>query len=192
MTMSPQMNYDILFDSPTTSSSDIETIPQKDNSLQLSISLAIEQLLSENRKQKYYASKIREQSKMIFSSNSIPKISILEYLNRIVNYTKIEDSTLITAIIYLDLVGQNEIYLTDYNIHTLLLICILIAIKMNEDSIYTNDYYAQVAGISLKKLNKIEHEFLNMNKFKLFVDKDLFDKYQHYLSNFYLNTKMYG
>ena len=192
MTMSPQMNYDILFDSPTTSSSDIETIPQKDNSLQLSISLAIEQLLSENRKQKYYASKIREQSKMIFSSNSIPKISILEYLNRIVNYTKIEDSTLITAIIYLDLVGQNEIYLTDYNIHTLLLICILIAIKMNEDSIYSNDYYAQVAGISLKKLNKIEHEFLNMNKFKLFVDKDLFDKYQQYLSNFYLNTKMYG
>ena len=192
MTMSPQMNYDILFDSPTTSSSDIETIPQKDNSLQLLISLAIEQLLSENRKQKYYASKIREQSKMIFSSNSIPKISILEYLNRIVNYTKIEDSTLITAIIYLDLVGQNEIYLTDYNIHTLLLICILIAIKMNEDSIYTNDYYAQVAGISLKKLNKIEHEFLNMNKFKLFVDKDLFDKYQQYLSNFYLNTKMYG
>ena len=192
MTMSPQMNYDILFDSPTTSSSDIETIPQKDNSLQLSISLAIEQLLSENRKQKYYASKIREQSKMIFSSNSIPKISILEYLNRIVNYTKIEDSTLITAIIYLDLVGQNEIYLTDYNIHTLLLICILIAIKMNEDSIYTNDYYAQVAGISLKKLNKIEHEFLNMNKFKLFFDKDLFDKYQQYLSNFYLNTKMYG
>lgn len=192
MTMSPEMNYDLLFDSPTTSSSDIETIPQKDNSLQLSISLAIEQLLSENRKQKFYTSKIREQSKMIFSSNSIPKISILEYLNRIVNYTKIENSTLITAIIYLDLVGQNEIYLTDYNIHTLLLICILIAIKMNEDSIYTNDYYAQVAGISLKKLNKIEHEFLNMNKFKLFVDKDLFDKYQQYLSNFYLNTKIYG
>ena len=192
MTMSPEMNYDLLFDSPTTSSSDIETIPQKDNSLQLSISLAIEQLLSENRKQKFYTSKIREQSKMIFSSNSIPKISILEYLNRIVNYTKIENSTLITAIIYLDLVGQNEIYLTDYNIHILLLICILIAIKMNEDSIYTNDYYAQVAGISLKKLNKIEHEFLNMNKFKLFVDKDLFDKYQQYLSNFYLNTKIYG
>ena len=60
---------------------------------------------------------------------------------------------------------------------------------MNEDSIYTNNYYAQVAGISLKKLNKIEHEFLNMNKFKLFVDKNLFNKYQQYLSNFYLNTK---
>ena len=192
MTMSPQMNYDILFDSPTTSSSDIETIPQKKNTLQLSISVATEQLPPENRKKKYYASIIKKKKKMIFSSNSIPKISILEYLNRIVNYTKIEDSTLITAIIYLDLVGQNEIYLTDYNIHTLLLICILIAIKMNEDSIYTNDYYAQVAGISLKKLNKIEHEFLNMNKFKLFVDKDLFDKYQQYLSNFYLNTKIYG
>ena len=193
MTMSPEIHYDVFFETSTAaSSSDLELIPQKDNSLQLSISLAIEQLLSENRKQKYYTSKIREQSKMIFSSSTIPKISILEYLNRIVNYTKIEDSTLITSIIYLDSVTQNGIYLTDYNIHTLLLICILIAIKMNEDDIYTNDYYAEVAGISLKKLNKIEHEFLNMNKFKLFVDKDLFDKYQQYLSNFYLNTKMYG
>ena len=191
--MSPEMHYDVFFETSTAaSSSDLELIPQKDNSLQLSISLAIEQLLSENRKQKYYTSKIREQSKMIFSSSTIPKISILEYLNRIVNYTKIEDSTLITSIIYLDSVTQNGIYLTDYNIHTLLLICILIAIKMNEDDIYTNDYYAEVAGISLKKLNKIEHEFLNMNKFKLFVDKDIFEQYQRYLSNFYLNTKMYG
>ena len=193
MTMSPEIHYDVFFETSTAaSSSDLELIPQKDNSLQLSISLAIEQLLSENRKQKYYTSKIREQSKMIFSSSTIPKISILEYLNRIVNYTKIEDSTLITSIIYLDSVTQNGIYLTDYNIHTLLLICILIAIKMNEDEIYTNDYYAEVAGISLKKLNKIEHEFLNMNKFKLFVDKDIFEQYQRYLSNFYLNTKIYG
>ena len=193
MTMSPEIHYDVFFETSTAaSSSDLELIPQKDNSLQLSISLAIEQLLSENRKQKYYTSKIREQSKMIFSSSIIPKISILEYLNRIVNYTKIEDSTLITSIIYLDSVTQNGIYLTDYNIHTLLLICILIAIKMNEDDIYTNDYYAEVAGISLKKLNKIEHEFLNMNKFKLFVDKDIFEQYQRYLSNFYLNTKIYG
>lgn len=191
--MSPEMHYDVFFETSTAaSSSDLELIPQKDNSLQLSISLAIEQLLSENRKQKYYTSKIREQSKMIFSSSNIPKISILEYLNRIVNYTKIEDSTLITSIIYLDSVTQNGIYLTDYNIHTLLLICILIAIKMNEDDIYTNEYYAEVAGISLKKLNKIEHEFLNMNKFKLFVDKDIFEQYQQYLSNFYLNTKIYG
>ena len=193
MTMSPEIHYDVFFETSTAaSSSDLELIPQKDNSLQLSISLAIEQLLSENRKQKYYTSKIREQSKMIFSSSNIPKISILEYLNRIVNYTKIEDSTLITSIIYLDSVTQNGIYLTDYNIHTLLLICILIAIKMNEDDIYTNDYYAEVAGISLKKLNKLEHEFLNMNKFKLFVDKDIFEQYQRYLSNFYLNTKIYG
>ena len=193
MTMSPEIHYDVFFETSTAaSSSDLELIPQKDNSLQLSISLAIEQLLSENRKQKYYTSKIREQSKMIFSSSTIPKISILEYLNRIVNYTKIEDSTLITSIIYLDSVTQNGIYLTDYNIHTLLLICILIAIKMNEDDIYTNDYYAEVAVISLKKLNKLEHEFLNMNKFKLFVDKDIFEQYQQYLSNFYLNTKIYG
>ena len=54
MTMSPEIHYDVFFETSTAaSSSDLELIPQKDNSLQLSISLAIEQLLSENRKQKY-------------------------------------------------------------------------------------------------------------------------------------------
>ena len=173
-------------ESSTSSSSDIEQI-QKDNSLQLSISLVIKQLLNENKKQKNYKSKVREQSKMIFSSSSIPKISILEYLNRIAKYTKIEDSTLILSIIYLDSIAQN-IYITEYNIHTILLISIIIAIKMNEDLIFTNDYYAKVAGIPLKKLNKLEHEFLNMNKFTLYVDKGLFDKYEKTIKNFFTDN----
>ena len=175
-------------ESSTSSSSDIEQI-QKDNSLQLSISLVIKQLLNENKKQKNYKSKVREQSKMIFSSSSIPKISILEYLNRIAKYTKIENSTLILSIIYLDSIAQN-IYITEYNIHTILLISIIIAIKMNEDLIFTNDYYAKVAGIPLKKLNKLEHEFLYMYKFTLYVDKGLFEKYEKTLSSFYLNSNL--
>ena len=75
MTMSPEMNYDLLFDSPTTSSSDIETIPQKDNSLQLSISLAIEQLLSENRKQKFYTSVKNDLQFQLNSKNFYFRIS---------------------------------------------------------------------------------------------------------------------
>ena len=187
---SEDIHFDLHCESPTSTSSDIEQI-QKDNSLQLSISLVIQQLLNENKKQRNYRSKVREQSKMIFSSSSIPKISILEYLNRIVKYTKIEDSTLILSIIYLDSIAQNSVYLTEYNIHTILLISIIIAIKMNEDLIFTNDYYAKVAGISLKKFNKLEHEFLNMNKFTLYVDKALYEKYEQHLSSFYLNSKLY-
>ena len=61
---------------------------------------------------------------------------------------------------------------------------------MNEDLIFTNDYYAKVAGIPLKKLNKLEHEFLNMNKFTLYVDKGLFEKYEKTLSSFYLNSNL--
>lgn len=191
--MSNELDFDYLEEDDSTSASyDQEIMPQQNTTLQLSISLAIEQLLKENRKQKHYLTQVKEQSNMIFSSSTIPKISLLEYLNRIVKYTKVEDSTLILSIIYLDKIGQNNLYLTDYNIHTILLVCIIIAIKMNEDSIYDNTYYANVAGISRKKLNKLEHEFLNMNKFSLFVDKKVYEQYSQYLSGFYLNNKVYS
>jgi hypothetical protein len=61
------------------------------------------------------------------------------------------------------------------------------AIKINEDDYYSNSYYAKVAGVTLKELNQIEFEFTVMTKYKLFVQKDLYDKYAGYLKNYNVN-----
>ena len=113
----------------------------------------------------------------IFNISQIPNISILNYLKRIVEYTNIEESTLICALIYIDTVAKNK-KITNLNIHKILFSAILASIKYNEDKIYRNNYYSQIAGISLEELLKIENEFLNLIQFKLFIDDDKYLSYK--------------
>ena len=56
---------------------------------------------------------------------------------------------------------------------------ILIAIKYQEDDYYKLNYYAQIAGVSLKDLIKMERDFLSLLDFSLFIDEDLFEKYKN-------------
>ena len=86
----------------------------------------------------------------IFETEEIPTISINKYIERIVKYTNCEENTLILSIIYLDKICLKNINLTVYNIHKFVFSSILISIKFNEDKIYKNDYYAYIAGVSLK------------------------------------------
>ena len=158
-------------------------------SISLSISAILEELLKQNKQLSSYKKKIYEQSKMVFSCHKKPKISILEYINRIIKYTYLEKSSLIVSLIYLDRICQNDILLTDYNIHRLLLISIIISIKINEDKIFGNNYYAEVGGISIKEFNSIESDFVNFINYYLFVTEEEYFKYKMYLENYFLKIK---
>lgn len=112
-----------------------------------------------------------------FYSSIIPSISLLDYLRRIVLYSNIEQSTLIISLIYLDRISNSKIILSKHNIHRLLFTSILLAIKYNEDAYYKSDYYAKIAGVSLKEMNKMEECFVKLINFYLFVSEDLYEKY---------------
>ena len=148
------------------------------------ISKVINALLNKNRKLKIYKQKIKDQSKMIFSSKKIPKISISEYIQRIIEYTEIENSSLIMSLIYLDRIWKKDIMITELNIHRFLLMSLIISIKINEDIIYDNNYYSKVAGISIKEFNQLESEFLKLINFKLYISEEEFLKYKFYLEHF--------
>ena len=148
------------------------------------ISKVINALLNKNRKLKMYKQKIKDQSKMIFSSKKIPKISISEYIQRIIEYTEIENSSLIMSLIYLDRICKKDIMITEHNIHLFLLMSLIISIKINEDLIYDNNYYSKVAGISIKEFNQLESEFLKLINFKLYISEEEFLKYKFYLEHF--------
>ena len=99
-----------------------------------SISQTLSSILENNKTQNNYKEIIKKQSKMVFSANLIPNISIEDYLIRIQTYSKIENSTLIISLILIDRVCQrNNLTLTYYNIHRILFSSILISIKFNED-----------------------------------------------------------
>ena len=149
-----------------------------------SISEILTTILEENKKLDNYKDILKSQKEMIFSSNSIPNISIKDYLIRIQTYSCIEKSTLVLALILIDhLNKKSELILTYYNIHRILFGAILISIKLNEDSYYDNKFYSQIAGVSMKELKMIEYTFLELNNFNVFVDNNEYEQYIKYLEN---------
>ena len=117
----------------------------------------------------------------LFYLNKIPPISIEDYINRIFNYTKMNISTLIISIIYIDRFCESNGYVLSLNnIHRIILSSCLLSIKFNEDISINTKYYANVAGVSFYDLNNLEFYLYVKLKFSLFVDYDCYQKYFEY------------
>lgn len=152
------------------------------NSVSYNISVTLMQLISENMQKDSYKEKLNKQKKQIFTSKTIPKISISDYLLRITKYANVSDEILIIALIYLDkLCKKNKLMLNSYNVHRLLFISILISIKMNSDKIYKNIYYSKISGINPKELCLMEYEFMHLSGFMLNIKKEIYEKYKSFL-----------
>ena len=168
-----------------TEESEIEKIELTNLYLIKAISSSLTIILEENQNLNNYQEKLRKQKRLLFTSSSIPNISIYDYLIRIQRYSIMEKNTLILSLIFIDrLCEYNNIILTYNNVHRILFVSIVIAIKYNEDKFYDNKYYAEIGGISLNELNKLENLFLEMCQFKLYVSSDVFEKYSKYLNSF--------
>ena len=55
------------------------------------------------------------------------------------------------------------------------------SLKYNEDEIYKNDYYSQIAGVSIYELKKMEYEFYILVNFNLYINESNFMKYKYAL-----------
>jgi len=119
-----------------------------------------------------------------FLSKTIPSISIKNFFERICNLTKIENSTLILILIFIDRICEfNEIELNYFNIHKLIIASLIVSIKYNEDYYYSNKIYAKICGISREEINKLEIEFLKLLEFNLFVDDEIYFQYSDFILN---------
>ena len=104
------MKSDTSFDSEAESiDSDKKIKEQKEDEKNLvnldiikSINDSLSTVLEENKKLSNYKEIILKQSKICFSSNSIPSITLYEYLIRIQKYANPEKNTLILSLIYID------------------------------------------------------------------------------------------
>jgi len=149
------------------------------------ISKTLTTILESNKKLKNYKEIIKSQSIMYFSANSIPNITIKDYLIRIQNYSEIEESTLILAIILIDhMCKRSGVLLTHYNIHRILFSSVLVSIKFNEDSYFDNNFYSQIAGVKPNELQKLEYIFLELNDFNIFVEDIEYQQYEKHLSHY--------
>jgi hypothetical protein len=149
------------------------------------ISQALTTILEENRNNPNYKEIVINQKKMPFSSDSIPGISIEDYLIRIQTYANTEKNTLIVSLIFIDRLCQiADLTLTYYNIHRILFTSVLLSVKYNEDNFYDNKFYAEIAGVKLKELNILEYTFAQMINFRFFINNEIFEKYEKNLNNY--------
>lgn len=121
----------------------------------------------------------------IFYLSSIPSISLKDFINRLVKFSKMEISTLINAIIYIDnFCDKNNYIITANNIFCILLSACLLSLKFNEDIIVSYKYYSEISGVSVEDLQKFElYMYLNLH-FSLKVEYDLFISYYDYFKNY--------
>ena len=125
----------------------------------------------------------------IFYYSHVPSIAIEDYIKRIYKNTKMNISSLIMSIIYIDTFCEiNRYVLSMNNIHRIILTACLLSIKFNEDININTKYYAEVAGIPVQDLNNLEFHFIVKIRFSLFVDYYIYQKYFEYFCK-YQNTE---
>ena len=149
----------------------------------------LEEIVKDNEKNNENESNISDSNESaiisVFTSNKTPQISIKKYLTRIMKYSKPETSTVIICLIYIDKICEiSTLQLSIYNIHRIILSCMILALKYNEDDYYSNKYYAKVGGISLKELNELEYNIMVLLQFNFFIDDITYEKYQAQLNDF--------
>jgi len=115
-----------------------------------------------------------------FNAQTVPDISIQNYLARIIKYTPCSAECFLVALIYIDrIVQSHHLLVNSLNIHRLLITSIMIAAKLFDDSTYNNKYYSHVGGVPLKELNLLEFKFLSLLNYELNVTLEHFDLYRY-------------
>ena len=105
-------------------------------------------------------------------------------------HTKMNISTLINAIIYIDNFCERKQYILCLNnIYLLILSACLLSIKFNEDNNINSKFYAKIGGIPVENLNDLEYYlYLNLH-FSLYIKEDLYNYYYEYFMNYLVPTK---
>ena len=149
-----------------------------------SISLSLKDIINENMSVEKFV------KKDIFYLSFIPPISLKDFIKRIIKYSKMEISTLINAIIYIDnFCDKNKYILTSNNIFRILLTACLLSLKFNEDTIVNYKYYAEISAVSVEDLKNLEFYLYLKLHFSLKVNSDLYKSYYDYFKNYTIPKK---
>ncbi|EGC28342.1 hypothetical protein DICPUDRAFT_93345 [Dictyostelium purpureum] len=130
----------------------------------------------------------------------LPMITIEGYIARIIKYSPCSKECFIIILMYIDrLIQKRNFIVNSYNIHRILITCVLVAAKYLDDIFYNNQFYSQVGGVSVKEINTMEIDLLKLLSFDVSARVNEYTVYfEHFKSyceklqltlNFQPNTK---
>lgn len=110
----------------------------------------------------------------IYTNHITPDVCIIDYIDRLDCYTAAKNAPVLWYIsdVYINRLISNYAIseLTWYNVHRIISITLIMAIKFYDDCCFSNAYYATVCGITLKEFNDMERKFLEDIDWNLYVN----------------------
>lgn len=116
----------------------------------------------------------------VFYSDFIPTISVIDYIDRVIEYSNVSETCLVAALILIDRVAVSPltpVVVNSNTLHRLVITAITLAAKLYEDDHYGNDVFCQIGGVSVQELNQLEVEFLRVISFDLHIKASIFLEY---------------
>ncbi|KAJ8901999.1 hypothetical protein NDN08_004200 [Rhodosorus marinus] len=112
---------------------------------------------------------------------SITEEEMMEYLEKLLNVYSCSESELIMALAYLHRSEQANLGLKVnlFNVKLLFTIAFTLAVKFNEDLVYSNGYYSQQSGLPLDVLNRLEFCLFQSVGYHLNVTPEEFEQLQN-------------
>lgn len=118
---------------------------------------------------------VPSQYRCFFGAGNGMALSIDKYLCRFKKWLRCSPECFVLALIYVCKIIKIENRLVNsYSIFRIFLAAIVAAAKFNDDKLCSERYYAEVGGISVAELNKLEIEILFLLKFDLYVSNAYF------------------
>jgi hypothetical protein len=123
-----------------------------------------------------------------FHALKIPRISLLQYLDRLIRYCPASPCVWVVSLIYLCRLATKcqEGFINPNTIHRQLMACVVVASKFCDDFFETNLFYSRVGGISLVEMNALEIELLARLNFDLSVTEAEIRSYEGYINTSYV------
>jgi len=114
-----------------------------------------------------------------FHSAAVPPIPILDYLRRIVRFTKVEKTCLLSVMHYIDqiCVRLPAFTLRSLTVHRIVITAIALSSKALCDAFCTNTHYARVGGLPPLELARLEMDFLHAIDWRLVCTRDVLQVY---------------
>ncbi|KAI0250184.1 cyclin-domain-containing protein [Lactifluus subvellereus] len=114
-----------------------------------------------------------------FHSASVPQISILDYLRRIVRFTNLEKTCLLLILHYIDQICAREptFTISSLTVHRFIIAAVSLSSKSHCDAFCTNAHYARVGGLAPAELARLERAFLAAIEWRLACTREVLQLY---------------
>jgi hypothetical protein len=131
--------------------------------------------------------------KLLIPFTADTSINIQDYLEHLYKYGRMNISTILLMLIYIDrFCNINKTKLSYKIVHKLMLASLIVAIKYNEDEMYSLKIYAGLGGVSKAELEYLEICFISYINFNLFIKEEIYNKYYEFFAELDSEDDDYG